>query len=385
MERVIEEYLLDKLKRGLNGKESSNSSKIPMHSKFQDIHNSLEKLLSLSSTQPVKQQGQSSFKEKLYILNDLLTECQILSTKKRTIHFPYINIRIKLNKIKAELESALSQNGNVNPQPNGSANSSPNADISQRRTTPITYRFVDPKIIHGFEEHLATLERLVVRQKSDEDDGYKAIAIVGTKGIGKTSLCAVIFDNEEVKKRFLPRVWVSMPTPSDEEYRKCPKRAIAKRILSSLGVEEVENHGLKGLICALRQELARKRYLIVLDQWYGDLSSSEGDSLGLEHGFPKGYGGTVIVTSRTERVAKQIFGDDKRTVIPLLPLTDADMCWAIFKQEVEKDEWDFSPSNIEELKQQVLERSGGIPLRAKVLGEFMLNQLRQSNNTTPTM
>uniref|UniRef100_A0A803P9K4 Uncharacterized protein n=1 Tax=Cannabis sativa TaxID=3483 RepID=A0A803P9K4_CANSA len=73
-----------------------------------------------------------------------------------------------------------------------------------------------PKIIQGFEEHLATLERLVVRQKSDEDDEFKAIAIVETKVIGKTSLCAVVFDNKKVKKRFLPRVWVSMPTPSDE-------------------------------------------------------------------------------------------------------------------------------------------------------------------------
>ncbi|KAF4366570.1 hypothetical protein F8388_004234 [Cannabis sativa] len=73
-----------------------------------------------------------------------------------------------------------------------------------------------PKIIHGFEEHLATLKRLVVRQKSDKDDEFKAIDIVETKVIGKTSLCAVVFDNKKVKKRFLPRVLVSMPTPSDE-------------------------------------------------------------------------------------------------------------------------------------------------------------------------
>ncbi|KAF4403997.1 hypothetical protein G4B88_014453 [Cannabis sativa] len=77
------------------------------------------------------------------------------------------------------------------------------------------------------------------------------------------------------------------------KYKKSHKRAIAKRILSSLGVGEevtelvVENHGLKGLICALRQELASK-------------SSSEGDSLDLVHGFPKAYGGTVIVTRTTE-------------------------------------------------------------------------------------
>ncbi|XP_062086949.1 probable disease resistance protein At4g19060 [Humulus lupulus] len=263
-------------------------------------------------------------------LYDLLTECQNMSTKKRSFHFPDINIRSKLNKIKAELRSALSQPEKVNTLSNGDANSSWKDDISQRRTSPTMYRSVYPKKIHGFEEHLATLKRLVLRPESDEEDGFKAISIVGAEGIRKTSLCAIVFDDEEVKKRFLLRVWVTMPRPSDEDYRKSPEIAIATRILASLGVEEevkelmLKNDDLKGLVCALHQELARKRYLIVLDQWYGHVSSSD-DSADLkkgeclEHGFPKGCGGTVIVTSRNERVAKQMFGDEDRTVIPILP------------------------------------------------------------------
>ncbi|XP_062087376.1 probable disease resistance protein At4g19060 [Humulus lupulus] len=383
MERDIEKYLMDKLKKGLEGKESNNSSKIPMLTKFREIHSLLEKLLDPNSAQPVKQLGQPSFKEKLYSLDDLLTECQNMSTKKRSFHFPDISIKSKLNKIKAELRSALPQPEKVNTLSNGDANSWRKDDISQRRTTPTMYRSVDPKKIHGFEEHLETLKRLVLRQKSDEDDGFKAIAIVGAEGIGKTSLCAIVFDDEEVKKRFLPRVWVTMPRPSDEDYRKSPEIAIATRILASLGVEEEarelmqRNDDLNKLVCALHQELASKRYLIVLDQWYGHVSSSD-DSADLkkgeclEHWFPKGCGGTVIVTSRNERVAKQMFGDEDRTVIPILPLRGADMCWAIFKQEVEKqevekDELSFNPPNGEELKQQVLEKCGGIPYRAKVL------------------
>ncbi|KAF4383845.1 hypothetical protein G4B88_016278 [Cannabis sativa] len=180
-------------------------------------------------------------------------------------------------------------------------------------------RLVEPKIIHGFEEHLATLERLVVQQKSDEDDEFKAIAIVKTKGISKTSLYTVVFDNEKVKKRFLPRVWVSMPTPSDE-IQKEPQESDSQTDLILARSRTRENHGLKGLICALRQEL-RKRYLIVLDQWYGDLSSSEGYSLDLVHGFPKGYGGTMIVTRTTEiLIWKSTITIGRLTIIELLKL-----------------------------------------------------------------
>ncbi|PON49319.1 NB-ARC domain containing protein [Parasponia andersonii] len=239
----------------------------------------------------------------------------------------------------------------------------------------------------------SSLERLILR-----DDGrFKAAAIIGAEGVGKTTLCETVFNMEKVKSRFSPRAWVSSTSGifHDEEYKRNPRIAFARRILASLGVESemvervVEDHGLRGLVCALHLELIGKRYLIVLDDaretdpWYGRLGSCLGEEKGgweecLGYGLPKGSGGMVIVTSRNEGVAKRMIGDEG-SLIPVLPLSDGDSCWKIFKDTVEKDGLSFSPLNEEELKREVLEKCGGIPLGAKMLGMAMYEQLQKAN------
>lgn len=392
----IEQYLMDKFQKSLQLKES-NSSKLPMLTKFKEIETILDKIL--KSPPPVEKLDPSSIREILYYLNDLLTESQILSRKKHSFRSPQDflelnNIRTKLNKIKSKLAPAAPEIQKTNhDQSNGGANSSPDDyDIS---------RSVDLSNIHGFDEQQASLKRLILpRGNGDEDDRFKAIAIVGAEGVGKTTLCKMVFNKEEVKIRFSPRVWVSMSRPFDKDYKINPKIAIAKRILTSLGVEDKtiervrETRGLGGLVCALHLALIGKRYLIVLDdaretdQWYGPLTSSLtltktepemekkwAERLG--YGFAKDCGGTVIVTSRNESVAEQMVGDEEGNLIPLLPLMDVDNCWTIFKEVVEKDEgMSFSPLNEQDLKKEVLEKCGGVPLGAKMLGEKMREQLQ---------
>ncbi|PON85805.1 NB-ARC domain containing protein [Trema orientale] len=240
---------------------------------------------------------------------------------------------------------------------------------------------------------LSSLERLILR-----DDGrFKAAAIVGAEGVGKTTLCETVFNMEKVKSRFSPRVWVSSMSGMfhDEEYKRNPRIAIARRILASLGLESEmiervgedhrrvgEDHRLGRLLCALHLELIGKRYLIVLDD-ARETDSCLGEEKGgweecLGYGLPKGSGGMVIVTSRNEDLAKRMIGDEG-SLIPVLPLSDVDSCWKIFKDTVEKDGLSFSPLNEEELKREVLEKCGGIPLGAKMLGKAMHEQLQEAN------
>ena len=245
MAGVSEQYLMSKFQKGLE----DSTSKIPMLTKFQEIEALLDKLL--KSTQPVEQQDPStqrveqldpsSIREKLYNLNDLLTECKTLSKKKRSFHSPQElleinNIRIKLSKIKAELELAVPKNDKINlTQPKTGENS---RRVNIITTTTTTFRSVDSSTIHGFNEQLVSLERLILQRDNNDDDRFKAIAIVGPEGVGKTTLCQMLFNQENVKNRFLPRVWVSMSRLFDEDYKKKgPKVAIAKRLLASLGVE----------------------------------------------------------------------------------------------------------------------------------------------------
>ena len=183
--------------------------------------------------------------------------------------------------------------------------------------------------------------------------------------------------------------------PDEDQGTRVP---IVKRMLEYLGVDEeiiekVHNqHNLKGLLHALHLELVGKRYLIVFDDardtdtFYEELNSSltrDGNWDSLAYGLPKGCGGAVIVTSRNEELAKNMVGEEN--LRSLLPSTDPESFWLIFKDAVEqgtdeKERKQFNPSNAQDLKKQILQKCDGLPLAAKMLGEIMRKELQNEAN-----
>ncbi|BFG38271.1 hypothetical protein CerSpe_245440 [Prunus speciosa] len=345
MAQEIEQYLMLKFRNGLDGKDKS-ISKIP--------------------------------RDKLYYLNNVFTECQML-TKKHGFNSPEelltINrIRRELNKIKRELKA-------TKVQPNNGVSSSQDTQISRWTT-----RVVDDSKVYGFDDNVVSMEKLLLEKESH--DRFKAVGIVGREGIGKTTLCQLIFNKPEVKNNFLPRIWVCMARHPDDDDD--PKLAIVKRMLVQLGVEKkmvnfifYEKRGLEGLLCALHLQLVGKRYLIVLDDaretdtWYRKLDScltsdKKWDD-GFAFGLPKGNGGRVIVTSRNEELAKMMVGEEN--IHRLSPLSDPESCWKIFKDAVENDLILSNPPNLEDLKLEINQKCGGLPLAAKMMGQAMREQL----------
>ncbi|CAN6586577.1 unnamed protein product [Malus baccata var. baccata] len=351
MAQEIEKYLMEKFQNGLDGKDRS-ISKIPRYSQFQEIKTLLDDIFSSSL-------HDSSIRDKLYNLNNVLTECQMLS-RKHGFNSPKelltINrIRRDLNKIKRELKF-IRDNGNTDPQPNNGQASSTGGELSRWTT-----RSVDASKVYGFDNDVILMKKLLLQQGTD--DRFRAVGIVGREGIGKTTLCQLLFNEQEVKNTFLPRIWVCMARHPDDNDNEAPKIVIVKRMLMHLGVGKqmvksvCEKHGLGGLLYALRLQLLGKRYLIVLDHaretdsWCGQLDScltrdKEWDD-GLAFGLPKGHGGRVIVTSRNEDITKMMVG--KENIHHLLPLSDHESCWEIFKDAVEDKRILSSPLNLEGL------------------------------------
>ncbi|VVA24929.1 PREDICTED: disease resistance [Prunus dulcis] len=401
MAQEIEHYLMEQFENVLDGNDKS-ISKIPRYSQFQAIKTVLKEIFRSSSSlvdQPLR--------DKLYNLNNALTECQILS-RKHGFYSPEelltINrIRMELKQIKKELKTILGNsnrgsNRNIDEQVVSNVDSISSKDIEPFRWPT---RSVDASKVYGFDDDVLSMEKLLVQQESR--DRFKAIGVVGREGIGKTTLCQLVFNKPEVKNNFLPRIWVCMARDPDGHEGEDLKVAIVKRMLVYLGVgkETVksifdEKHGLEGLLCALYQQLVGKRYLIVLDDaketdsWYGQLDSclsrdKKWDD-GFAFGFPKGHGGRVIATSRNEEVAKMMVGE--KNIHHLLPLSDPDICWAIFEDTVEdsrvEDEDDrvevdralLNASNLDDLKLEIKLKCGGLPLAAKMMGQAMRTDRR---------
>ncbi|XVE65370.1 hypothetical protein DITRI_Ditri07aG0175300 [Diplodiscus trichospermus] len=205
------------------------------------------------------------------------------------------------------------------------------------------YEPVERSKVYGFDYDEKTLKMLLLNGKSQES--FKLIGVVGVLGVGKSTLCRLIFTEEEVKQHFVPRIWIPMSEESET------MENVVERLLDHLGVEEEtiksisNDHKLPGLLYALYLHLKGKRFLIVFDnvqdkdKYYEDLLSC----LSNGHGFPKRDGGAVVVNSRNEEAIKKMVGD--QNLHRLLPLSDPESCWNIYKQN-----WDVSKEEKKEDK-----------------------------------
>ncbi|XP_039169159.1 probable disease resistance protein At4g19060 [Eucalyptus grandis] len=329
-----------------------NGPRVRFYRRFTELESLLDKIKASESP------ARKSIKEELYCLNNVLEECQVLARKKRlslpTILSPSkFQISRTLDKIKHQIDQSIanSQETCILPQ---------NLEASRGSST-----WVDLSRVRGFDSEVVNLETKLLRPGKPSDSS-QAIAIIGTSGIGKTTLAQLVYNKQEVKAHFLPRIWVSLsPQPNEAENT---SEAIAKKLLTRLGVEtdiisSIDSHGLRGLLYALHLQLLGKRYLIVLDDvrdtnpWHNVWDE-----------LPKGNGGSVVITSRTEKVANTMDGEDN--VIRLQPLTNPESCWCIFRDEVEKDGEKLNDDEIRKLKPAVTKKSAGLPLAAKVTGEI---------------
>ncbi|KAF7150268.1 hypothetical protein RHSIM_Rhsim02G0118600 [Rhododendron simsii] len=339
----IEEYLVEKLKKALeelaSGEKHLPARLANLYTKFKDLKTSLG-----GPNQKVLKP-----REKLYKLDNLLSEWRIHSKKKNhytldSLHFVY-NYRKELKNIQEELDGTASIGGTRDlPASNG--------PVTRKEVEDFRWsdRLVDENKVHGIHDKVISLQKFLVSGRENDDRRFSMIGIVGMRGVGKTTLAQVVFNKPEVKKHFLPRIWVcTSKQPEDIRDDFDHRIEIVKRMLMCLGVEEkiiesASQHGLKGLLFALRLQLTGKRYLIVLDDvWCKEemyerfstnfCSSLEADenkcSEKLAYGLPKGYGGAVIVTSRIEKLVIKMVGEENLHIVK--PLKDPKDCWKIFK------------------------------------------------------
>ncbi|XP_030528927.1 uncharacterized protein LOC115739801 [Rhodamnia argentea] len=447
MAQEMEKFLLEKLSKGLERKVGKGS-KIAYSGRLGELETLIDGKLKSSTA------DDKLIRDKLYSLNNVLTECQTVS--KNQI---YANILIgnKLKSIKDELENTGGSNSIPQGDTEGSSSDGKNSflhvpDQSQR----------DKQDFKEYENEISLLESLVQKESAEQ---FRAIAVVGSGGIGKTALCRQFFKKqakketrnpdtakmvqkphkeektkkphkgEETQKlnkeestqklnkeekvnkpneeegtqkqdkedstqkmlpsskdlKYCPRIWVDMPRLPDED--KNQKEAVMKSILRNLGVEEetLESPSsapdLNGMVSLLHQQLWGKKYLIILDsvrgneKWYYDLGSClvPGKNWGdrLAYGFPKGYGGAVIVTSRNEELAMRMVGEEN--LHRMMPASYDEVCWSVFRGSAQEGLSQFDFPNEGQLKAEVCRKCAGIPLAAKVMGQIVNKQLQEES------
>ncbi|XAR66374.1 hypothetical protein NMG60_11012587 [Bertholletia excelsa] len=384
----VEIYLVNKLNKVLPEIQSSVEKNSFIN--FGIVDKKITKLKSLLEPNSPMAARVPNRKELLYDLNNILNDYQI---------------RRKSRSLSKNLERILAnhESGSGRQQTAGNADSNEGASqlaSHQESSAGVaedhrwSTRTVDPAKVYGFEDKVTALQRKLVSQNAD-DSRFRAIGIVGMRGVGKTTFSQLIFCNEEVKNHFLPRIWVCVSKQPQEDEDK--RKEIVKRMLTCLGVEEDviksidqgTDDGLKRLLFALRLQLMGKRYLIILDDLWNtedemkdfclDIAEELKCDEKLAYGLPKGRGGAVIVTSRAEEVVKGMVGEGNLKVLE--PLKDKDSIWKIFEEAAEENGKKLT-KELDSLKERIVDKCAGLPLAAKMMGEIANKQIITANEQT---
>ncbi|KAG8369959.1 hypothetical protein BUALT_Bualt14G0067400 [Buddleja alternifolia] len=218
--------------------------------------------------------------------------------------------------------------------------------------------FFEVSEIHGRDLDKTTLmSKLFSESSSQGEDDIKIISIVGTGGMGKTTLAQLAFDEIKNQKVF-KTMWVCVSDPFDGI-------KVAQTILDQLEVSYPRNPQFQTLLNILEESVSGKKFFLVLDDVW-----TEKDTIwkplrkSLSSGVP---GSRILVTTRNEKVA-EVMGSTH--TYPLDRISDLD-CWLVLSQIAFKGRRESDCEMLKKTGQEIAKKCKGMPLVAKTIGGLL--------------
>ncbi|XP_021801923.1 putative disease resistance protein RGA3 isoform X2 [Prunus avium] len=259
-----------------------------------------------------------------------------------------------INQLLAELESRATLIGLVAKQ----KDATPQAMVNRETVSSFD---TDEKFF-GREELLSDIVKTLINSNNQEN--LSVMPIVGMPGLGKTTLAKKVFNEPDIDKSFDKRIWVCVSDPFDVN-------SILRRILEVLNPTIARIESQEALLKNLQEALARKRYILVLDDvWNEDRIIW----INLMNCLSKlgSRESTVIVTTRSANVAS--ITETNPNLRRTLGLLQEDECWSILKNRAFHD--DNARADLEIIGKQIAKKCAGVPLVAKFF--YKIREMRWS-------
>ncbi|XP_049401898.1 putative disease resistance protein RGA4 isoform X4 [Solanum stenotomum] len=232
--------------------------------------------------------------------------------------------------------------------------------VPPRQILPIreTDSVVVASDVVGRDKDVAEIKEKILTMRDDID--LCTIPIVGMGGLGKTTVAKRVFNDEQIEKHFEKRVWLCLPEMSET-------KSFLELILESLTERKLEVQSRDIIVKKLRDELAGRKYLLVLDDLWRVDPTLWHEFLDTLKGINTTRGNCILVTTRMKLVASTVAVD-----LHLLGKLADDHCWSIFKQRAFVD--GEVPEEMVIMENRIVEMCQGLPLAAGVLGGLIRNK-----------
>ncbi|KAL1202394.1 putative disease resistance RPP13-like protein 1 [Cardamine amara subsp. amara] len=217
-----------------------------------------------------------------------------------------------------------------------------------------TTSLVDGSEVFGRDDDKDKIMRFLIPENGT-DNGLTVVAIVGTGGIGKTTLSQLLYNDQRVQSHFGTRVWAHVSEEFDVF-------KITKKVYESVTSRPCEFTDLDVLQVKLKERLTGLPFLLVLDDLWNE-NFADWDLL-RQPFISAARGSRILVTTRSQRVASTMCSIHVQN---LQPLSDGD-CWSLFIKTVFGSHEPCLDKEIGDLAERIVHKCRGLPLAVKTLG-----------------
>ncbi|KAK7315225.1 hypothetical protein VNO77_33762 [Canavalia gladiata] len=217
---------------------------------------------------------------------------------------------------------------------------------------------LDRSPMYGRDEDKEAVMKLLL-DDTGESELVSVVPIVGMGGVGKTTLAQMIYNDDNLKRRFDFQAWVCVSEEFDI-------LKVTKAITEAITRKGCEVNNLDFLHCDLQDKLKENKFLIVLDDvWIEDYDDWNILKKPFQHGI---RGSKILITTRSDKVAQVV---QTGQAYHLNQLSNEDS-WLVFANHACLS----SKSNentvaLENIGKEIVRKCKGLPLAAQSLGGML--------------